>query len=202
MTADSAMSASQPVTPGNQREFGGAEMPEIVVGETLIMQDLAEKRIARRQAEPRHFVDDRDFRVIEDRSSQGDCVAVKFRKHGRSRHDGEQSGQHIGPGRNAGAGLLVIRGRAQAKREQREGKKEQGDKHNGERRKADQPVERQRQRTMHCPAERGCDRQRQRCRHQPAAQGQADGAPKQQGGSAAKENVKDRRHGAGRLTFY
>ena len=51
-----------------ERELGGAEMPEVVVGQSRRrLADRAEERVARRQSQPRHLVDQRDLGVVEDR---------------------------------------------------------------------------------------------------------------------------------------
>ena len=46
---------------GEHRDHGGAEMPEVIVGEAVGRADLAEERIGRRHAGAHHFVDHGDL---------------------------------------------------------------------------------------------------------------------------------------------
>ena len=88
----SPASASQPLTAGEQRQFGRAEMPEIIVGEPCRPAGSAEERIGRRHAEPRHLVDHRDLGVIEDRRRQHDAIGGNFRQYTRRHGKRKQNG--------------------------------------------------------------------------------------------------------------
>ena len=100
-----------------QRQLGGAEMPEIIVGEVARRAEFAEHRIDRRQAEPGHRIDDRDLGMIEDRIRKLHGGTGKFGqdRDGRGERENGRGGER--PGRDVGGvfGLALRRARRQRK---------------------------------------------------------------------------------------
>ena len=84
-----------------QRQLRRAEVPEVIIGQppgrTHGTERGAEHRIDRRQALPRHRVDDGDLGVIEYRVRKMHAGGGKFRNDRARRHQSENRGRRISP---------------------------------------------------------------------------------------------------------
>ena len=76
---------------------GGAEMPEVIVGDAVRHAGFAEERILRRNARADHLVDQCDLGMIEDGGGQRHALGRDLRQHRGCRRERQQgSGQHDG----------------------------------------------------------------------------------------------------------
>ena len=132
-------------------------MPEVVVDEPIRRADLTEHRIDRRQAEPRHRVDERGLGVVEHRIGELHRIAGKFRQDGHGRHEREDRRSDQCPLRNSQVTFESADRRGPRQRKSRGGKADQAARDHSGLRKSDQGENRQQHGAVRCPADHtGC----------------------------------------------
>ena len=156
----------------------------------------AKKRIAGRHAEARHFVDHRDFGMIEDRPGQNDAIGGYFRQH--RGHDNERQQQRAAERQRAHAAehRLALPDAAFCHRHESDQQRDDNDDSSARPRQADEKEQRQRQRAVHGPAERRREHERQRARRDAQGQWQAETRIDQKRGGGADQTVEQRSHAA------
>ena len=175
-------------------------MPEIIIKESAMRAGGAKNRIDRRQALPRHGVDDRDLGMIENRVGEVNRVT------GTSSAGSPRPAPAPAPRRRErppwyrrrGVGIGV---RRELERRDADGDAERRDGDDGKRRKSDQKENRQRCGAMDRPTHDRRSTDRQRPRQQMAGQRIAQQAPKRGRQQRAESSIDGRCHGASGASF-
>ncbi len=178
--------------PEEPRDLRRAEMPEIVIGERP--PPIGEERIARRQAEPRHVVDQRDLGVIENGIGEKGRIAGKFWQHRGSRHHRQQHCEPIAPTGEPHRRLLRGRRRDAGRRNDGSREDKHGHRRNRGRRERHEGEHRQRECAVYGKADGGRERQGEPRRNEAARQRKAEAGPEQCRDRGTENGAGDRCH--------
>ena len=181
-----------------QRQLGGAEMPEIIVGEVARRAEFAEHRVDRRQAEPRHRIDNRDLGMIEDRIGELHGVAGKFGQDGDGRDQRKNGRRRERPGRDCRGGFGFAPGRAHRQRKgARQDAERAGAEHRGRGKsdpRSDPSVDRQQRGAVRRPADDRRGAAGEHARQQAPAQRGAEQGPERGREQGTEQGIDGRRH--------